>query len=115
MSGADSGVSLFILPTIIGTSVGIVNARFSLVFLVTYGIVKMFLKIMKNETVNTEKLIYWPEVYWIKGRNGSKTLAKNIYCECTSKFNSRKCNSKQKQNNDKCHYECKKQIQHHDV
>ena len=37
---------------------------------------------------------------------------KLISCECRCKFDSRKCNSKQKWSNDKCQYECKKPIKH---
>ena len=34
--------------------------------------------------------------------NESKTLTKHISHECNCKFDGRKCNSNQKQNNDKC-------------
>ena len=44
----------------------------------------------------------------ITGINESKTLTKDISCECEFKFDRRKCNSDQWWNNDKCWYECKK-------
>ena len=40
--------------------------------------------------------------------NESKTLAKQISCECKCRFDGRKCNSNQWWNNDKCWCECKK-------
>ena len=40
--------------------------------------------------------------------NESETLTKHISCECKCKFDGRKCNSNQWQNNNKCRYECKK-------
>ena len=42
----------------------------------------------------------------ITGINESKTLTKNISCEC--RFDGRKCNSDRWWNNDKCLYECEK-------
>ena len=39
--------------------------------------------------------------------NKSKTLAKNLSCECNYKYDGRKCNSNQKWNNDKCWLKCK--------
>ena len=46
----------------------------------------------------------------VTGINESKTLTKHILCNCRCKFDSRKCNSNQKWNNDKCQSECKKLI-----
>ena len=46
----------------------------------------------------------------IKGINELKTLTKHISCKCKRKFDGRKCNSNQRQNNDKCRCECKKHI-----
>ena len=43
----------------------------------------------------------------IPGINESKTLTKGISCECKCKLDSRKCNSNQKWNIDKCRYECR--------
>ena len=45
----------------------------------------------------------------IAGINESKTLAKQVLCECKCKFDGRKwnLNSNQKLNNDKCQCECK--------
>ena len=40
--------------------------------------------------------------------NEGKTLIKQISCDCKCRFNSTKCNSNQKQNNDKYQCECKK-------
>ena len=36
-----------------------------------------------------------------------KTLAKHIPCECKCKYDSKKCNSNQKWNNNKCWCKCK--------
>ena len=44
----------------------------------------------------------------ITGINESKTLTKYISCKCKGKFDSRKCNSNKKWNNDKCQCKCKK-------
>ena len=38
--------------------------------------------------------------------NELKTLTKDISCQRNCKFDERKCNSKQKLNNDKCRCEC---------
>ena len=43
----------------------------------------------------------------ITGINKSEILAKHIWCKCKSKVDSKKCNSNQKRNNDKCQFECK--------
>ena len=45
--------------------------------------------------------------------NESKTLTKHISCKGKCKFNSRKCSSNQKWNNDKCWCECKNPKKHH--
>ena len=44
----------------------------------------------------------------IKGINQSKAFAKHISCECRCELDSRKCNSVQKWNYDKCQNACKK-------
>ena len=44
----------------------------------------------------------------IKGINESKTLKKHISCDFKCKFDSRKCNSNKKWNNDKRRCECEK-------
>ena len=44
----------------------------------------------------------------ITGKNELKTLTKYISCKCKYKFDGRKCNSDQRWNNNKCHWECKK-------
>ena len=59
---ARSGVSPCSFTTIIGTPVGIASAGISLVFLISNGIVKIFLKTMGKKKVNTERLLYWPQV-----------------------------------------------------
>ena len=46
----------------------------------------------------------------ITGKNESKTLTKDISCECKCKFDGRRCNSNKKGDKDKCWYECK---EHH--
>ena len=48
----------------------------------------------------------------ITGINESQILTKHISWKCECKFDSRKCNSNQKWNNDKCRYECKNPEDH---
>ena len=48
----------------------------------------------------------------IKEINESRTLTKFISCECRCEFNGRKCNLRQKWNNNKCQCHCKKPIKH---
>ena len=48
----------------------------------------------------------------LMNQNESKALAKYISCECRCEFDGRKCNLRQKWNNDKCQCECKKPIKH---
>ena len=48
----------------------------------------------------------------ITGINKSKKLTKHVSCKCEYKFDSRKCNSNQKWNNDKCGCECKNPKKH---
>ena len=43
----------------------------------------------------------------ITGINESKTLKKHVSCKCECKFDSKKCNSNQIWNTDKCRCECK--------
>ena len=47
------------------------------------------------------------------GINESKTLTKHKSCKCECKFDSIKCNSNQKWNNDKCWCECENPKEHH--
>ena len=42
-----------------------------------------------------------------KGINESKTLSKHILFECKCEFDGRKCNSRQKWNNNTCQWERK--------
>ena len=44
----------------------------------------------------------------ITRKNESKIFTRDMSCECKCKFDGRKCNSNQKQNNDKCRCESKK-------
>ena len=44
------------------------------------------------------------------GKNKSKTLAKDVSCECKCKFDGRECNSDRKWTNDKWRCECQKHI-----
>ena len=46
----------------------------------------------------------------ITGITESKTVAKDISCECKYEFDGTKCNSNQWWNDDKCRCECKKHI-----
>ena len=48
----------------------------------------------------------------INGINKSRTLAKHILSGCRCGFDGRKFNLRQKWNNDKCQWECKKTIRH---
>ena len=43
----------------------------------------------------------------LRGKNKSKILTKDISCKCKCKFDGRKCNPKQKWDNDKCSCEFK--------
>ena len=54
------------------------------------------------------KKIRYRALDMITGNNESKTLTKDISCECKCKFDEMKCNSNQKWNNDKCSRKCKK-------
>ena len=47
------------------------------------------------------------------GINESEILTKHRSCECKCKISSRKCNSNQKWNNDKCRCEFKNPKEHH--
>ena len=58
LSDASLGFSLASFATVIGASVGRANARVSLVFLLSNGILKKFLKIMTKKEVNTKKMFY---------------------------------------------------------
>ena len=49
----------------------------------------------------------------ITGISKSKTLTKHISCKCKCKFDDRKCDLTQKQNNDQFRCECKKLEEHH--
>ena len=49
LSGASSGVSLCSFTSIIGTPLGIASASISLVFLISNGIVKIFLKTIERK------------------------------------------------------------------
>ena len=46
------------------------------------------------------------------GVNESKTWAKHVWCNCRYEFHDRKCNLKQKFNNNKCQCECKNKIKY---
>ena len=48
----------------------------------------------------------------ITGMNESKILIKYISCKCECKFDTTKCNSKQKWNSNKCLCECKNPKEH---
>ena len=56
----------------------------------------------KTEDLNGSMLNMITEI------NELKTLTKHISYECKCKFDSRKCNSNQKWNNNQCRYKCKK-------
>lgn len=47
---------------VIGKPVGIVCASISVVFLISNGILKMFLKTIRWKETNTEKFVYWLEL-----------------------------------------------------
>ena len=44
--------------------------------------------------------------------NETKTLIKHVSCDCRYKSDDRKCNSKQKWNNNRCQCECKNPVKH---
>ena len=54
--------SFFSFTTVIGTLVGVASASIGLVFLITNGIVKIFLKTMVKKKNKHRKLLYWPGV-----------------------------------------------------
>ena len=56
LSGASSGVSHCLLTIDIGTTVGIGSTSISLVFLISHGVVKMFLKTMGKKK-NKQRMI----------------------------------------------------------
>lgn len=58
LSSASSGNCLCSLTTIFGTPVGIANASINLVFLISNGIAKMFLKTVGR----VKRLLYCPEI-----------------------------------------------------
>ena len=60
LSGGSSVVSLCSFNTAVDTPVAIVSASISLVFLISSGIIKIFLKTMRREKIIIERLLYWP-------------------------------------------------------
>ena len=63
--------------------------------------------------INKIKVVNLRIFKMITGINESKTLTKHISYKCICKFDSRKCNSNQKGNNDKCQCEHKNLTEHH--
>ena len=63
--------------------------------------------------INKIKVVNLRIFKMITGINKSKTLTKHISYKCICKFDSRKCNSNQKGNNDKCQCEHKNLTEHH--
>ena len=62
LSVANRNISIASFATVIGAPVGIMSASCSLVFSITTGFVKTFLKIIRNKKKKTIKLLYWLEV-----------------------------------------------------
>ena len=58
LSDASIEFSIASFAIVIGASVGRANARVSLVFLFSNGILKKFLKIMTKKEANTKKMFY---------------------------------------------------------
>ena len=59
---ASSGVYLCSFTTVIGIPVGITRASISLVFLISNGIVRMFLKTMVRKKLSKERLLHQVEL-----------------------------------------------------
>ena len=57
LSGESSDVSFSSFATVIGTAAGIASASISLVFLISNGIVKMFLKKTRTKKIKTKRLL----------------------------------------------------------
>ena len=57
LSARSSGVSMISVTSIIGASVGIVSASFTLIFSITTGIVKKLLNITKNKKKKHDKTL----------------------------------------------------------
>ena len=62
---------------------------------------------------NKTDVVHLSDFNKITRKNESKTLTKHISCECRYKLDSRKCNSNQKRNKNKCLCECKNPEKHH--
>lgn len=62
MYGSGSGISFFSLSTVIGTPVAMASGTIILVFLISNGIVKMFLRMMGRRKTRDERMIYYSEV-----------------------------------------------------
>ena len=63
--------------------------------------------------INKIKVVNLRIFKMITGINESKTLTKHISYKCICKFDTRKCSSNQKWNNDKCQCEYKNLAEHH--
>ena len=57
MSATSGGVSFFLYATVIRAPVGIVSARFTLVFSLTTGIIKKLLSITRNKKKKHDKIL----------------------------------------------------------
>ena len=73
---------------------------FLMIFLIEYVVQKT-----KDLNLNVSNII--------TGINESKTLTEHVSCQCTCKFDGRKCNLNQKWNNNKCRCEFKNPREHH--
>lgn len=54
----SSGVSLYLLTTIIDVPIRMASSSFSLVFLISNGILKTFLKTFGRKKISIERLLY---------------------------------------------------------
>ena len=57
LSAATSGISIISFTSVIGTSVGIVSASFTLIFPLSTGIIKTLLNMTRNEEKKHDKIL----------------------------------------------------------
>ena len=61
MSATTSGISIISLTSVIGTSVGIVSASFTLIFSLSTGIIKKLLNMTRNKKKKHDKILILAE------------------------------------------------------
>ena len=61
LSATTSGISLILFTSVIGTSVGIVSASFTLIFSLSTGIIKKLLNMTRNKKKKHDKILMFTE------------------------------------------------------